>query len=345
MSRLMDNPFAPVLTRIQHAGGLRDLKDVHDRLPDVTAKILSDGGYVSSVTYFLSDVADRVLAKVIEWVMLEHGPAPGAFSFLVMGSLCRQELTLNADQDNAIVYADVQEDSIETTRRYFLDLGETVCRLLDDLGYPLCKGGFMAQNPEWCQPLSVWKAYYDDWVLGFDPDSQVHFGLFFDFRTSHGDPSLNDILREHLCSLLADSKGFFHHMSEIAQRYEVPLGHFGRIKRRKVDGDEDLLDIKEASEPIVFIARLLAYQHNIKPTNTLERLNQLGEQGVLEAHLCRSIIQAYTLLMQIRLGNQIKRDHHKFPENLISLRQLNAEERYLLKEALRTIRAFKHCVA
>lgn len=341
MSPHPDHTIAPVLRDIQAARTLQGIQEIRNRLPSLMNNSLAAGISVHELTGFLSDVADAVLKRLMAWSLRELGPAPVGFAFMLMGSLCRKEMTLNGDQDNAIVYEDVPHELQQSVNAYFLKLGKTVCALLDESGYPLCKGDFMARNPEWCQPLSAWNDYYVQWIQGVDPESQVHFGMFFDFRVAYGEKALADELRARLFRVLGDSRGFLYHLLKIAQQYDVPLGRLGKFKVSKMGRVRDLLDVKSAVEPIVFIVRVLAYQHGIESIHTLGRLEALGEQGILEAHTCRSVIQAYSLLVALRLKNQIDRDNAAIPENFISLSDLTPDDRFLLKEALRTIKGLQ----
>jgi CBS domain-containing protein len=299
---------------------------------------MSRGVSVHRLTGYLSDVGEAVVAALVRQGLAALGPAPLGFAFVVMGSLCRRELTLNADQDNAIVYRDGSSESGQAANTYFMKLGDSVCRGLEEAGYPFCKGDFMARNPQWCRPLSVWKGYYSKWIQGIEPEAQVRFGMFFDFRDACGDSALTHELRAHLQGVLADSRGFLYHMSRIARNYEVPLGHFGNIKKRTIDGFHDLLDIKNATEPIVFIARLLAYQNAIDETHTLSRLETLREQGVLEAHTCRAVIEAYSHLTRLRLRHQLEGCDGSLPENFVRVDILSGDDRFMLKEALRAVK-------
>ena len=77
-----------------------------------------------------------------------------------------------------------------TVQSYFLRLGETICSLLDDVGYDFCKGNIMAKNPKWCQPLSVWKDYFLSWISMAEPEDLLICAIFFDFRCGYGKAEL-----------------------------------------------------------------------------------------------------------------------------------------------------------
>ena len=123
--------------------------------------------------------------RIIRFSLEKAGPPPCRFSFLTMGSEGREEQTLISDQDNAIVYEDAKDP--ENTKAYFDSLAVFICDQLDTAGYSFCKGGNMAKNPKWCQPLSQWKTYFNTWIRTSNPENLLYSSIFFDFRGTYGD--------------------------------------------------------------------------------------------------------------------------------------------------------------
>ncbi len=62
------------------------------------------------------------------------------YAMLVLGSAGRDESLLAADQDHAIVYADVSADRSEPTQSWFETLGGHVSDYLNLAGIPYCQG-------------------------------------------------------------------------------------------------------------------------------------------------------------------------------------------------------------
>ena len=90
---------------------------------------------------------------MIDLTIEEIGEPPTRFAFVSVGSEGRGEQTLVTDQDNAIIFEDVDEQTSESVQTYFNQFGTMVCTWLDEVGYRFCKGEIMAMNPTWCQPL------------------------------------------------------------------------------------------------------------------------------------------------------------------------------------------------
>jgi CBS domain-containing protein len=95
--------------------------------------------------------------------------------------------------------------------------------------------------------------------------------------------------------------------------------------------------------PIVDYARIYALQHNIAATNTFERLKQLYERNLLSQQNYQEMIQAYSYLMQTRLGTQAEAimQGNKHPDNYVSPRKLTYIERKLLKEIFAQTKHFQ----
>ncbi|MBI4775119.1 MAG: hypothetical protein HY788_13255 [Deltaproteobacteria bacterium] len=258
------------------------------------------------LTLFISAVGDAVLAKFVELGVHELGPPPAKFCFMVMGSASRSEQTLESDQDNAIIVEDVPDEQADEALGYFLNLGEKVCGWLDRAGYEYCRGGFMAQSPQWRRPLSDWKTYFSDWIFSFEPELQVRFGTFFDFRCAYGEKSLTKELRSHVFQLLERSLGFFRHLSEIATRYTIPLGFFGNVLVESKGGHRGELNVKTAMEPLIFMIRFYAFKHGMEAIRTAERLNLLVERGLFSETKRDGLLQAYNFLTRARIEREIR---------------------------------------
>ncbi|HAD49142.1 MAG TPA: cyclic nucleotide-binding protein, partial [Idiomarina sp.] len=80
--------------------------------------------------------------------------------------------------DNALVL----DDSFDPKQHddYFLQLAQFVSDGLHSCGYTYCSGDIMATNPKWRQPLSQWKAYFNDWIDNPSPEKLLHSSIFFD---------------------------------------------------------------------------------------------------------------------------------------------------------------------
>jgi CBS domain-containing protein len=313
------------------------------QVPGLVQSLIHNGAKAENVTRLISTIADAVLGKLIRFALNELGSPPVGFAFMVMGSEGRKEQTLKTDQDNAIVFRDVPERNLETVRRFFLDLGEMVCTWLDEIGYSFCEGGVMAKNPDWCQPVSVWKERFGGWIHAAEPEDLLHSSIFFDFRCGWGERVLIDDLRRFLFDSLTGWAGFFRHLTENALHFKPPLGFFRNFVVESKGVHRNTFDIKRAMMPIVDFARIHALRNGIEDTNTLSRLRRLRQMGVLKEQEFTEIENAYGFLMELRFVRQITAiiEENSGPDNHINPKKLSRIEQTLLKEAFRRIENFQ----
>jgi CBS domain-containing protein len=259
-----------------------------------------------------------------------------------MGSEGRKEQTLKTDQDNAIIYEDVPTGR-NKVRDYFLKFGEIACNLLNQAGYDYCQGDVMSKNPKWCQPLSVWKKYFSDWIHAAEPEDLLQASIFFDFRGGFGDLDFTGKLRKHLLGSLSGWSGFFWHLTENALHYKPPLGFFRNFVVEPKGAHRDAFDIKGAIMPIVDFARVYALKHRIEETNTWERIHRLRLKQVLSQKESEELERAYSFLMQLRFGRQVEAviEKNSKPDNYINPKKLTDIEQTTLKQIFKHVEKFQ----
>jgi len=261
----------------------------------------------------------------------------------VLGSEGRKEQTLKTDQDNAIIIEDVPDNSRDEVMKYFLSFGQKVCTWLNEAGYDFCKGGVMAQNPQWCQPLARWKNYFSEWIHTAAPEALLQASIFFDFRGAYGDMDLIGELRNHLFASLDGWPGFFRHLTENALYFTPPIGFFRNFLVESKGEHRDTFNIKAAMQPVVDYARIYALQHNIEETNTFERIKQLLTLEKISSQEHNELETAYSYLMQQRFVTQVKTamDQNGQPDNYINPKHLSRIEQTMLKEIFKRIEKFQ----
>jgi CBS domain-containing protein len=313
---------------------LEKIEQVQQRLPCMVQSLIHAGTPSKHLNRFVTAVSDAVLKKVIELVLKELEPPPVRFVFMILGSEGRREQTLKTDQDNAIVYEDPSPGAAGLVHDYFLRLGDRVCTWLDRCGYRFCTANVMARNPKLCQPVSVWKQYFTEWIHAAGPEELLYSSIFFDFRGAYGHLELIHRLRAHLLESLVGWPGFFRNLTENALLYKPPLGFFRNFVVESKGEHRNKFDIKHAMMPIVDYARIYALKHGLEETNTLERLDQLRVREVILGKDCSEIEQGYSFLMQLRFARQVNAilGEGASPDNYINPKELSGIEQRLLKE-------------
>jgi CBS domain-containing protein len=150
-------------------------------MPALIKSLINSNVTARNINRMITTVSEAILKKVMAFALQEIGPPPQPFVFMILGSEGRNEQTLKTDQDNAIIFEDVPEKDLPEVKKYFLRLGEKVCNMLDQAGYKFCEGGIMAKNPDWCQPFSVWKNYFSQWIYKAEGEDLLRASIFLIF--------------------------------------------------------------------------------------------------------------------------------------------------------------------
>ncbi len=336
------SPFF-IIREIAQARFINQLVQIQKQVPRLLQTLINTGAKARNVTRFLTTVSDAILQKIIGFALDEFGPPPVKFAFMILGSEGRMEQTLKTDQDNAIIFEDVPPGSLKKVTKYFLKFSDRVCNWLDEAGYAFCKGGVMAKNANWCQPLSNWKSYFQRWIHTAEPKALLQASIFFDFRAGYGDTALIDGLRQHLFKALVGWPGFFRHLAENALYFTPPIGFFRNFVVESKGEHRNAFDIKAAMQPIVDYARIYALNNRLEQTNTLERLHQLLAIKKISWEEYNELDTAYSYLMQQRLVRQVKKavEDKTEPDNYINPKKLSRIEQTTLKEIFKRIEKFQ----
>ena len=321
----------------QQISGLYELAH---KIPEVIRGLIKEGAKAGNITQMIAILNDHILERMLTLLEEEMGPPPLRYCWLLMGSEGRREQTFKTDQDNAILYEDPKnEEEKAAAEKYFKAFAAKAIDHLVNCGYPLCPGEIMARNPKWCQPLSVWKNYFSQWITKPDPQELLHATIFFDFRSGFGDYTLARDLRKHLNQEAVKQDIFLFHLARQCLSIPVPLSFFKNFIVDKDGEHKHQLDIKlKGLTPFVNFARILSLKHGISETNTLARLKALMDTDLISDELWDSATDAYELQMQQRLIHQLwQMENGIMPDNYIDPEHLSDLERRMLKEAFAVI--------
>lgn len=316
------------------------LYDLAQKIPEVIRGLINEGAKAGNITQMIAILNDHILERMLTLLEAELGPPPVSYCWLLMGSEGRREQTFKTDQDNAILYADPQsEEEKEAAETYFTAFAKKAIDHLVNCGYPLCPGEIMAINPKWCQPLSVWKGYFEKWISAPDPAELLHASIFFDFRSGFGDATLARQLRRHLNAASRRQDIFLFHLARQCMSIRIPLSFFKSFIVNKDGEHKNHLNIKQKGlTPFVNFARVLSLKNKISETNTLARLKALRDGDFIDKKLWAAATNAYELQMQQRLIHQLAQiEKGILPDNQIDPEQLSDLERRMLKEAFTVV--------
>ena len=307
---------------------------------EIVGILLKEGARASNITRIISEINDRLVKKIIEIAEKEFGSPPLPYCWMVFGSEGRKEQTFRTDQDNAIVYEDpLTEKEDAEARTYFSVFSAFIRDSLIKCGFPRCPANYMASNPEWCQPVKIWKKYFSSWVYTPTPDAVMKSLIFFDFRPLYGDFRLADSLRDFLSSFLDGQMIFLGYMANMVIKNTPPVGFFKSLIVEKSGEHKDELNLKvKGIAPIVDIVRLFSLEKGIKETSTLERLSELRERHTIVREYADELEHAFEFIMLLRIQNQFEQiEADRIPDNFINPKKLSNLEKKTMKESFTLI--------
>jgi CBS domain-containing protein len=333
-----------VLAAVRRAADLPALRRAAADTMALADNLLAQGLSAESLTRTVAALRDAITARAILLTLPAHSLDGVSWCWLALGSEGRAEQTILSDQDNAIAFDPGHYPLVEARHR-MLGFAAAVNDALAALGFPLCSGGVMARNPDYCLAVGEWQGRLRGWLREPTPEALLGAAIVFDFRALAGDAALASSLREWLAGAAAASPLFLRLLAGGALAVAPPLG----IVRTFVTADGpagNLIDVKtRGTRLFVDAARLLALGAGIVETGTAARLRVAGRRLGLADRETAAFIDAFQYLQLLRLRAQRGAlDGARGPArsaNAIDPATLNEIDRRMLREALRQARALQ----
>ena len=320
-----------------------DLAHVTERIPQLLVQLVGAHNAHEVVTRLITDIADTVTRRLLKLAEESLGPPPVAYLWAACGSQGRQEQTGVSDQDNCIIIDDaVTPDDMP----YFNDLARFVCDGLNAAGYFYCPGDMMATNPRWCQPVRVWRRYFQGWIDTPSPEAQMLASVMFDLRPIGGQVSLFRALQDETLAAASKNSIFVAHMVSNSVKHSPPLGLLRSFATIRSGEHKNHVDMKLSGVvPVTDLARVYTLRGRIPAANTRARLLAAEERGIISVSGARDLIEAYDLIANLRLENQanLVRMGRK-PDNFLAPSDLSDFERSHLRDAFVVVRTMQSAV-
>jgi len=334
-----------LLGNIREEETLAGLALIRQEIVEVARTLLTEVRSLPEVMQIISYVHHEIIKRVYELCENEMAAAGSIkpairHCFLIMGSGGRGEMLLNPDQDNGFIYEDLSEEELARAEDYFVPFSEKLVAALAQVGYPLCEGDVMANNPAWRGRLCDWRARVRGWISEPEPQNVRTSSIFFDFTTLVGDPGLARDLRNIVIQEMRDHPGFLYHMMILDLKYRVPLGLLGRFLVEKREGHAGELSLKLAgSIYVVDCIRMFCLEHELQELATLDRLKALVARNVFDQETAEHIQAAFEALVFLRLRNEIALiDAGKNPSHYFDPYALPKNEQALLRASFNAVR-------
>jgi CBS domain-containing protein len=201
----------------------------------------------------------------------------------------------------------------------------------------------MATNPEWRQPVSVWKEYFQKWIEHPDKKALMLASIFFDLRPVYGDSTLFESVQKSMLASAKENRIFIAYLVSNALTHRPPLGFFRNFVLIHAKEHDNTLDVKHRGiVPIVDIARVLALSEGIAVVNTTERLQAACAAGGVSSEMTQDLVDALEYIGSLRNHHQVERIRAgQAADNFLDPKSLSGLERKHLKDAFAIIKSMQ----
>jgi CBS domain-containing protein len=310
------------------------LADAARDIRSLASHMLRQGVAAEPLTQIISTLNDALTRRLIKQEQERHGIPELNWCWLAFGSEGRYEQTLATDQDNGLIFVDVEDVSENAMRERLLPFAQSVNRALDACGFPLCKGEIMAGNPRWCLSLREWRERFSGWVRNPEPEALLRAAIFFDFRALYGREQLAETLREHLFQLTRDDNRYLRALAEAALKASPPLGLIRDFVVEEEGGHRGTIDLKlSGARLFIDAARVFSLAASVSATGTAPRLRLGAARLGMPAAEIDAVTEAFYFIQLLRL-----RASDSGTLNRVNPDSLNEVDRRILKECFRQAR-------
>jgi len=320
-----------VAVQIDKAQNIEDLKDLQSDLRNLIVTLRAKGVKVRYITKLVSTLNIKIYRKVFEMSLPSNLQKQCAL--IVMGSEGREEQTIKTDQDNALIIENGLDISI------FKEPMMKLNRHLIELGFPKCSGDVMVSNEFWRRDVNSFKTLIGEWSVNLSGESVQNLSIFLDAKCVAGSCELLDEVKSYLFVNFNARVDVLAHIAKAVLNFETPLSLFsGFVTDKK---HENGLDLKKGGIfAIVHGVRVLSLEHGVYATNTIERIKELNNLGIIDKSFATELIESFDTLNAVKLQAMLSAKSID-DSNYIDPRNLSKAQRDLLKDSFKIINKFK----
>ena len=333
-----------LLKQTKRATRSKELKVVREKLTDLIQHSLDKNIPIQHISNIVGELNNAISKRAVELALekMEAEP-PTRFAWLSIGSQGRKEQLLITDQDNILVFEDVEDENYDKTKKYFLELAEKVTKTLNKIGFEFCPAEMMASNPMWCKSLSDWNKQFNNWINTPGEKGILMCSIFFDYDLVFGDEKLVDSLTENIFKQLKNNQLFYAYLGTDALRNPPPLGFFRQFLVENDGEHKDAFDIKSrALMPLIDAARLLTLSLDVRGIqNTYNRFKKLAEIEPQNAELFDNCAEAFSLFSRFRTEEGLLNNSNG---KYLNLSELSKTDKVKLKYAFQPIHEIQEVI-
>jgi CBS domain-containing protein len=282
---------------------------------------------------------DAVVARLVDFSISKHGPAPLPWAWLDLGSAARREFTLASDQDNALAYGNPGPGDQDAVDAYFKRLGSEVNAGMARCGIGVDNNGVLAGNRLWRMSKADWLRTFDECLEQPDESHLIRASVSFDFRPTAGGLAVAAELTARVRAA-REHPQFMRLIARSATGFQVALGFRGQLATERDGEHAGRLDVKHgAIIPLVNLVRYHALASGVTISPTLDRIEAVTSAGGLRREDGDALREAFEVIANVRF-----RHHAELiaaglaADNLIDPGALAPIARTDLREALSAVK-------
>jgi CBS domain-containing protein len=343
-----------VMYKVKKAAVYEELSECHARAVVGIENFFLEEDTVTDVHDLFRIVRDAITIRTLKLVEKELkrdglGDPPAEYIWAGLGSEGRDEQTMLTDQDNMVIYGEVNDGGATTENidRYFLEFSNRVVERLNNVGFEKCKGGVMPSSEKWRGSLNAWKKRIEDRITyGKGIFESLDIIILTDARYIYGRKSLLDDLLSYFFEFLRENKHVMKDFIETAALMPTALSFFNNFKVDKDGEYKDTFNIKLTGwAPLILSVRMLAINNGILEVNTLKRIKSLRAMNVIKKEMENDLIDAYLTFVRFRIMNQINSrvDGNNTPgaANHINPDALRPDEQEKIRKSMKSVEALQ----
>ncbi len=317
-----------IAVQLDKAESLDDLKDIQNDLGNLVKVLKTKGVKTRYITKLVSALNIKIYKKIFSMTVPKE--LEDKCCLIVLGSEGRGEQIIKTDQDNALIIKNGVDKNL------FVEPMIKLNEALLELGFPKCEGDVMVSNEFWRRDVDGYKDLIKSLANSMDEKKLQTLSVILDAKAAAGDAELLSEVTSFLHANFHSRDDVLAHMAKAVLNFETPLSMFSSFVTDKEHNNK--LDIKKGGIfALVHGIRTLSLQYEVDETNTVERIKELNNKGVIDKNFATELIESFDTLSAIRLeGQSIDPD-----ENYINPSNLEKNQRDLLKDSFKIVNKFK----
>lgn len=327
---------------IKEAKTIDELVKARKELVKVARALIGESRSAFETMEILSYIHHCLLRRCHEIILQEMEDlgmrAPDIrFCLMIMGSGGRKEMLLGPDQDNGFIFENYPDERQAEVDAFFIPFADKLVEAFETIGYPLCNGDVMVNNPLWRGRIDDWSTRVAKWFSQPEPKSVMYSTIFLDFLPLVGEASLCVDLRDIVHREVRKNPAILYYLLENDLKHKPPVGLIKKFVLEKDEEHKGELSLKQSGSVfIVDCIRMFLLEQGVDAITTIERLDLLVELEIFNQETAEHLKAALESFTFLRLRHEIALiDQGEEPSHYIDPYSLTNNEQDLLQEAFR----------